>query len=199
MKLVKATRTALVSIMAVCGVTFAAGADTMSTATTAWDFSFTSIDGKPMPLADFRGKVLLVVNTASFCGFTKQYRALQELHTEYEEQGFAVIGVPSNDFGAQEPKAAGEIKEFCEGMFGVTFPLADKTVVSGSGAHPFYKWARNESGWLNAPKWNFHKYLVGRDGRLVTSFYSQTAPNSERVVNAIEAEIAKPQAAAAAD
>lgn len=113
MKLAKATRTALVGIMAVCGVTFAAGADTMSTATTAWDFSFTSIDGKPMPLADFRGKVLLVVNTASFCGFTKQYRALQELHTEYEEQGFAVIGVPSNDFGAQEPKAAGEIKEFC--------------------------------------------------------------------------------------
>lgn len=199
MKLGKAASAAVVSIAAVCGAAFAAGADTMSNPTTAWSFSFTSIDGKPMPLSDFRGKVLLVVNTASFCGFTKQYRALQELHAEYEGQGFAVIGVPSNDFGGQEPKAAGEIKEFCEGMFGVTFPLTDKTVVSGSDAHPFYKWARDASGWLNAPKWNFHKYLVGRDGRLVTSFYSQTAPNSERVMNAIEAEIAKPQAAAAAD
>lgn len=199
MKLGKAARAAVVSIAAVCGAAFAAGADTMSNPTTAWSFSFTSIDGKPMPLADFRGKVLLVVNTASFCGFTKQYRALQELHAEYEGQGFAVIGVPSNDFGGQEPKAAGEIKEFCEGMFGVTFPLTDKTVVSGSDAHPFYKWARDASGWLNAPKWNFHKYLVGRDGHLVTSFYSQTAPNSERVMNAIEAEIAKPQAAATAD
>lgn len=167
------------------------------TTTSAWDFSFTSIDGKPMPLADFRGKVLLVVNTASFCGFTKQYEALQALNAKYEAQGFAVIGVPSNDFGGQEPKAAGEIKEFCEGMFGVTFPLTDKTVVSGDGAHPFYKWAREQLGWLNAPKWNFHKYLVGRDGRLVTSFFSSTAPDAERLVKAVETEIAKPAQAAA--
>jgi len=163
---------------------------------TAWDFSFTSIDGKPMPLSDFRGKVLLVVNTASFCGFTKQYEALQALHAKYEGRGFAVIGVPSNDFGGQEPKAAGEIKEFCEGMFGVTFPLSDKNVVSGDGAHPFYAWAREELGWLNAPKWNFHKYLVGRDGKLVTSFFSQTTPDTDRLIKAVEAEIAKPATAA---
>lgn len=167
-------------------------------ARTAWDFSFTSIDGKPMPLSDFRGQVLLVVNTASFCGFTKQYKALQELHQKYAPQGLAVIGVPSNDFGAQEPKAAGEIKEFCEGMFGVEFPLTDKNVVSGDGAHPFYKWARDELGWMNAPKWNFHKYLVGRDGKLVTSFFSMTTPDADRLVSAVEAELRKPKVAAAA-
>jgi glutathione peroxidase len=165
-------------------------------AKTAWDFAFTSIDGKPMPLSDFKGRVLLVVNTASFCGFTKQYEALQALNAKYEAQGFNVIGVPSNDFGGQEPKAAGEIKQFCEGMFGVTFPLTDKTVVSGDAAHPFYAWAREELGWLNAPKWNFHKYLVGRDGRLVTSFFSTTPPDAARLVAAVEAEIAKPALAA---
>jgi glutathione peroxidase len=163
-------------------------------AKTAWDFAFTAIEGGPMPFADFRGKVLLVVNTASFCGYTKQYKALQALHAKYESQGFAVIGVPSNDFGGQEPNAPGEIKNFCQGIYGVTFPLTDKNVVSGESAHPFYKWAREELGWLNAPKWNFHKYLVGRDGRLVTSFFSMTEPDSERVTAAVEAEIAKPAA-----
>lgn len=163
-----------------------AAAPETGAAKTAWDFSFTSIDGKPMPLSDFRGQVLLVVNTASFCGFTKQYKALQELHAKYAPRGFAVIGVPSNDFGAQEPKAEGEIKEFCEGMFGVEFPLTDKNVVSGDGAHPFYKWAREDLGWINAPKWNFHKYLVGRDGKLVTSFFSMTAPDSDKLVAAVE-------------
>lgn len=195
MRLRIAAAAALLGLAAICGAALAAGAEDMSSKT-AWDFSFTSIDGKPMPLADFRGQVLLVVNTASFCGFTKQYEALQMLHAKYESQGFAVIGVPSNDFGAQEPKAAGEIKEFCEGMFGVTFPLTDKNAVLGEGAHPFYKWAREELGWLNAPKWNFHKYLVGRDGKLVTSFYSQTAPDADRLVKAVEAEIAKPAGAA---
>jgi glutathione peroxidase len=174
----------------------AAAADAPA-ARTAWDFSFTSIDGKPMPLADFRGQVLLVVNTASFCGFTKQYKALQELHARYAPLGFAVIGVPSNDFGGQEPKAEGEIKEFCEGMFGVAFPLTAKNVVTGDGAHPFYKWAREELGWINAPKWNFHKYLVGRDGRLVTSFFSTTAPESDKLVSAVETELKKPKVAAA--
>jgi glutathione peroxidase len=174
-----------------------AGGGAVNASTTAWDFFFTSIDGKPMPLSDFRGKVLLVVNTASFCGFTKQYKALQELHAKYEAQGFAVIGVPSNDFGAQEPKAEGEIKQFCEGMFGVEFPLTGKNAVTGDGAHPFYKWAREQLGWVNAPKWNFHKYLVGRDGKLVTSFFSVTAPDADRLILAVEAELKKPKVAAA--
>lgn len=195
MRLKAAASAALLGLAAMAGGGAATGADDAA-GKTAWDFSFMSIDGKPMPLADFRGQVLLVVNTASFCGFTKQYEALQALHAKYEGQGFAVIGVPSNDFGGQEPKAAGEIKEFCEGMFGVTFPLANKNVVSGDGAHPFYAWAREEMGWLNAPKWNFHKYLVGRDGKLVTSFFSQTAPDADRLIKAVEAEIAKPKTAA---
>lgn len=184
---------ALVGAAAIAGAASGAGAD--PAARTAWDFSFTSIDGKPMPLSDFRGKVLLVVNTASFCGFTKQYEALQALNAKYEAQGFAVIGVPSNDFGGQEPDSEGKIKEFCEGMFGVTFPLTGKNEVTGEGAHPFYKWAREQLGWLNAPKWNFHKYLVGRDGRLVTSFFSSTTPDADRLVSAVEAEIAKPKVA----
>ena len=184
---------ALLGVAALAG-TGANGAD--ADPRTAWDFNFTSIDGKPMPLADFKGKVLLVVNTASFCGFTKQYEALQVLNAKYEKQGFNVIGVPSNDFGGQEPKAEGEIKEFCEGMFGVTFPLTGKNVVSGDEAHPFYKWAREQLGWLNAPKWNFHKYLVGRDGKLVTSFFSSTAPDADRLIKAVEAELAKPKVAA---
>lgn len=193
-----ATLFGLSAVFAADGQSAGSGAAAASeSAKTAWDFSFTSIDGKPMPLSDFRGRVLLVVNTASFCGFTKQYKALQELHEKYEAQGFAVIGVPSNDFGAQEPKAAGEIKEFCEGIFGVQFPLTDKNAVSGDGAHPFYKWAREELGWVNAPKWNFHKYLVGRDGRLVTSFFSVTTPDADRLVSAVEGALAKPKVAEA--
>jgi glutathione peroxidase len=159
--------------------------------TTAWDFSFNSIDGKPMPLSGLQGNVLLVVNVASFCGFTPQYKGLQALHEKYQSRGLTVIGVPSNDFGNQEPKAAGEIKEFCQGTYGVKFPLTEKAVLSGEGAHPFYVWARDQLGWMNAPKWNFHKYLVGRDGRLVTSFLSTTAPDSGRLIAAVETELAK--------
>ena len=186
----------LAAVLGLLPVVASHGLAETAAATTAWDFTFKSIDGTAMPLSDFRGKVLLVVNTASFCGFTKQYKALQALHAKYEAQGFAVVGVPSNDFGDQEPNSTGEIKKFCEGIYGVTFPLTDKYVVSGDNAHPFYKWAREQVGWLNAPKWNFHKYLVGRDGRLVTSFFSMTEPDSERLTAAVEAELAKPAAPA---
>lgn len=157
----------------------------------AWDFSFHAIDGKPMPLSAYSGRVLLVVNVASFCGFTPQYKGLQALHETYSGRGLTVIGVPSNDFGKQEPKAEGEIREFCEGTYGVKFPLTAKEVVSGDAAHPFYRWARDRLGWLNAPKWNFHKYLVGRDGKLVTSFFSTTTPDSAKLIKAVEAELAK--------
>lgn len=178
----------------------AAGAGTppeAGAAKAAWDFRFTSIDGKPMPLSDYRGEVLLVVNTASQCGFTKQYAGLQALHDAYAAQGFKVIGVPSNDFGGQEPGAADEIKDFCETTFGITFPMTEKYAVTGDEAHPFYAWARDEAGWLSAPKWNFHKYLVGRDGKLITSFYSQTTPESEKVKKAVEAALAAPKEQAA--
>lgn len=158
----------------------------------AFDFTFSSIDGKPMPLSAYTGKVLMVVNTASFCGFTKQYAALQKIYETYENQGFVVIGVPSNDFGGQEPGNSAKIKEFCEGNFGITFPLTEKNAVKGEAAHPFYKWAVNVLGPKAAPGWNFHKYIIGRDGRLVQSFYSGAAPDAQDVVTSLEAELAKP-------
>jgi glutathione peroxidase len=158
----------------------------------AFDFEFTSIDGTPMPLAAWQGKVLLVVNTASFCGFTKQYAGLQKLWADYEPQGLVVIGVPSNDFGGQEPKAEGDIKSFCEGAFGVTFPLTSKQVVSGAAAHPFYKWAAAAAGPDGVPAWNFHKYLIGRDGRMIASFSTRTAPEAGDIKAAIEQALAEP-------
>jgi glutathione peroxidase len=158
---------------------------------TAYDFAFSGIDGKPLQLADWRGKVLLVVNTASFCGYTKQYAGLQELWTRYEKAGLVVIGVPSNDFGGQEPKSEGEIKSFCQGAFGVTFPLTSKQVVIGSEAHPFYKWAADAIGPKGLPNWNFHKYLIGRDGRLLRSLSTRLAPASEEVTSWIEKALAE--------
>jgi glutathione peroxidase len=157
----------------------------------AYDFTFSAIDGQPMPLAAYKGKAMLIVNTASFCGFTQQYKGLQALFDKYETKGLVVIGVPSNDFGGQEPGTAGQIKEFCEGAFGITFPLTEKVPVTGDAAHPFYKWAAATLGPKSAPGWNFHKFLVGRDGRIVKSFYSGVAPESAELVAAVEAELAK--------
>lgn len=156
-------------------------------AASAHDFAFTSIDGEPMPMASFKGKAVLVVNTASLCGFTPQYTALQALWDRYQARGLVVLGVPSNDFGAQEPGTSAEIKNFCDTNYFITFPLADKEVVSGDGAHPFYQWASGELGALAAPKWNFHKYLVAPDGRLVDWFATTTKPDSAKVIKAIEA------------
>lgn len=162
----------------------------------AYDFEFTGIDGKPMPLSDFRGKVLLIVNTASFCGYTKQYAGLQELWSRYEKAGLVVIGVPSNDFGEQEPKSEGEIKTFCQGAFGVTFPLTSKQHVVGPDAHPFYKWAAEAMGPAGVPNWNFHKYLVGRDGRLLRSFSTKLSPESPEITGPIEKALAENAASA---
>jgi glutathione peroxidase len=158
----------------------------------AYDFEFTGIDGKPMKLADWRGKALLIVNTASFCGYTKQYAGLQELWTRYEKAGLVVIGVPSNDFGEQEPKSEGEIKTFCQGAFGVTFPLTSKQHVVGPDAHPFYKWAAEAMGPAGVPNWNFHKYLVGRDGRLLRSFSTKLPPMSDEITGRINKALAEP-------
>lgn len=159
----------------------------------AYDFEFPGIDGKPVKLAGWRGKAILVVNTASFCGYTKQYAGLQELWSKYESQGLIVLGVPSNDFGGQEPKGEGEIKKFCEGAFGVTFPLTAKQVVVGAGAHPFYKWALAAAGPDGAPRWNFHKYLIGRDGKLSMAFGSSVTPQSKELTEAIDKALAAPQ------
>ena len=154
----------------------------------AFDFGFTTIDGKPMPLETYQGKVLLVVNVASHCGLTPQYEGLEALSQQYRDQGLVVIGVPANDFGAQEPGTEAEIHAFCTTKFAVDFPMTSKEPVIGPSAHPFYQWAVAELGADAAPKWNFHKYLVGRDGKL-TSFGSRTPPDAAELVGAIEAAL----------
>lgn len=155
----------------------------------AYDFAFTSIEGEPLPLSAFEGQVVLVVNTASRCGFTGQYADLQSVWQSYRDRGLVVLGVPSNDFGGQEPGTEAEIKTFCEVNFDVDFPMTAKVKVTGGGAHPFYKWAAQELGALAKPRWNFHKYLIGRDGRLTDWFSTPTAPTSRKVRRAIEAQL----------
>ena len=146
----------------------------------AWTFSFRGLKGGDLKLGDYAGKPVLVVNTASFCGYTPQYTTLQQLWTRYHDRGLMIIGVPSNDFGAQEPGDATQIEQVTHDL-GVTFPLAAKSVVSGAGAHPFYKWAASEKPSLT-PSWNFHKYLVGRDGHLAGSFATTMEPNDPRII-----------------
>ncbi len=155
----------------------------------AYSFAFEAIEGGPLPFDTFKGRVVLVVNTASFCGYTPQYRALQALFDRLEPRGFTVLGVPSNDFGAQEPGSAQDIKAFCETEYGIDFPLTAKVTVRGPNAHPFYRWAERELGPVAAPRWNFHKYLVDRSGRLVAWFPTQVTPDDARVLTAIEAAL----------
>ncbi|HMP61661.1 MAG TPA: glutathione peroxidase, partial [Phenylobacterium sp.] len=133
----------------------------------AYDFAFQSIDGGELPLTTFKDKVVLVVNTASKCGLTPQYEGLEKLYSDYRDQGLVVLGVPCNQFMGQEPGTESEIAAFCATTFGVDFPMTAKTDVKGEGAHPFYQWARAELGEAAEPVWNFHKLLVGRDGRLI--------------------------------
>lgn len=150
------------------------------------DFAFTSIEGTPMSGSDFTGKVVLAVNTASFCGFTKQYTELQTLWETYKDRGLVVLGLPSNDFGAQEPGSSEEIKDFCTTNFSVDFPMTEKVVVKGDNAHPFYAWAGAQVGMLGRPKWNFHKYLIGPDGQVANWFATTTSPMADKVTTAIE-------------
>lgn len=176
-------RRALAVLLTLTGGLFMAPAH--ATSASAHDFSFTAIDGTPLPLSQFEGKAVLVVNTASRCGFTPQYEGLQALYDEFAADGLVVLGVPSNDFGAQEKGSNEEIKEFCAVNFNITFPMTEKENVKGSTAHPFYGWASAEAGMLGRPKWNFHKYLIGPDGRFVTWFSSLTSPDSEKLRRAI--------------
>ncbi len=155
----------------------------------AHDFRFDAIAGGDLDMQDYAGKAVLVVNTASFCGFTGQYEGLQALWERYRDRGLVVLGVPSNDFGNQEPGTETEIQEFCEMNFAVTFPMTAKYAVRGTEAHPFYRWARQEMGAGKAPRWNFHKYLIGPDGRLAGSFASTVEPTAPELVAAIEAAL----------
>lgn len=156
---------------------------------TAHDFTFDGLTGGTWPLAGFAGKVVLIVNTASRCGLTPQYRGLEALWRRYKDRGLVVLGVPSNDFGAQEPGDAAEIGAFCERNYGVDFPMAAKVPVIGAGAHPFYRWVLDQAGEAAAPKWNFHKYLVGKDGALREVFGSRVEPEDPALIAAVEAAL----------
>ncbi|MBW4024233.1 MAG: glutathione peroxidase [Proteobacteria bacterium] len=160
-------------------------------AATVFEFGLRTLTGEPYPLAALAGRPLMIVNTASKCGFTPQYAALQAIWAKWGKQanGLVVIGVPSNDFGNQEPGEAEAIGEFCERNYGVTFPMMEKVHVKGPDADPLFKWLGQEGGFLSKPRWNFYKYLTGRDGRLATWFPSTTAPDSAKVTRAIEGQL----------
>lgn len=165
----------------------------METPKSAYSFEFQAIEGHALPLSQYEGKALLVVNTASFCGFTRQYDGLQALWDEYREQELVVLGVPSNDFGGQEPGTAAEIKDFCETNFHINFPMTRKQQVKGPEAHPLYQWLKAELGAASAPRWNFHKYLIGRNGLPVAHFASGVRPDSPAMRKAIEAALSAPK------
>jgi len=152
----------------------------------AYDFRFVDISGKEYSLAKSKGKVIMIVNVASNCGFTKQYNDLQWIWDKYKNKDFILIGVPSNDFGSQEPGTNSEIKNFCETNFKVNFPLMEKAKVKGDNAHPFYLWAKNSFGSSAEPKWNFHKILIDKNGKIVDTFISLINPRSEKITKKID-------------
>jgi len=151
-----------------------------------FDLNIENINGENLNLDKFKGKVILIVNVASKCGFTKQYTGLQTLYERYKSRGFVVIGIPSNQFGGQEPGSNSDIKEFCETNFNITFPMMDKVNVKGENAHDVYKWAKKNHGSSSVPKWNFHKILINKDGKIHDTFNSFITPMSDKVTKQIE-------------
>ena len=151
----------------------------------AYDFKFKDIEGNELKMSDFKGKVVLITNVASKCGFTKQYTGLQALWDKYQSKDFILLGIPSNDF-YQEYKSEEEVKNFCELTFGVNFPMTSITKVRGKDAHPFYTWAKTSYGNKTIPKWNFYKLLIDKDGKIVGTYSSMVSPTSDELVNDIE-------------
>ena len=152
---------------------------------TFFDLNIESISGETINFRDFENKVVLIVNTASYCGFTNQYEELQVLSDRYNKKGLIVLGVPSNSFN-QEKKKNSEVKEFCEVNFNITFPLTAITEVKGNNAHELFKWAKNNHGSSAVPKWNFHKILINKEGKIEDTFSSFTKPLSNKIINKIE-------------
>jgi glutathione peroxidase len=152
----------------------------------AYEFSFNDLDGSQMKLSEYKDKIIVIVNVASQCGFTNQYEDMQTMWDKYQNKGLIIIGVPSNDFGNQEPGSSSEIKNFCEAKFGITFPMTEKVSVKGSDAHPFYLWAKEDYGSGAVPKWNFHKIVIGKNGKIIDTFASITKPTSKKFVKLIE-------------
>ena len=152
----------------------------------AYDFKFKDLDGSTLDLSEYRGKVIVVVNVASQCGFTNQYEDMQNLWEKYQSRGLIILGIPSNDFGKQEPGSSEDIKNFCEAKFGISFPMTEKVSVKGPTAHPFYIWARENHGKSAIPKWNFHKIIINKDGKIAETFTSITNPSSNKFIKALE-------------
>ena len=157
----------------------------------AHDFTFSGIDNKPIDMKQYKGHPVLVVNVASFCGFTPQYTELQKLHETYGPKGLVVLGVPCNDFGAQEPRGEAEIAKFCETNYGVTFPMTAKQKVVGADAHGLYQWIAGDAGEAVMPRWNFHKYLVDRRATKVVPFDTKVTPQDPKFVAEIERLLAE--------
>jgi len=154
----------------------------------AYDFQFKGIDGKIIKLSNYQNKVIVVVNVASRCGFTNQYDDLQKLWTSYRDKGLVIVGIPTNNF-KQEPGSNSEIKDFCETNFDISFPMSEKTNVIGNDSHPFFNWAKENYGLGAVPKWNFHKIIIGKDGKVANTFASITNPSSKKFINSVEKEI----------
>ena len=151
-----------------------------------YDLEIESINGEIIKLKDYRDKVILIVNTASYCGFTKQYTDLQNLYEKYKDKNFVVLGVPSNQFGGQEPGSNKEIKEFCETNFDINFPMTEKVNVKGDDAHPIYKWAKENFGNSSVPKWNFHKIIINNEGKIEEAYGSFAKPLSSKIITVLE-------------
>ena len=151
----------------------------------AYDYKFDSINGGQIQLSDYKDKVIVIVNVASRCGYTPQYEDLQSLYNNYKDKDLVVIGVPTNNF-KQEPGSNDQIKDFCETNFGITFPMTEKINVIGANSHPFYKWAKGDYGIGAMPKWNFHKIIIGKNGKVVDTFSSFTKPTSKKFIKSIE-------------
>jgi len=152
----------------------------------AYDFNFKDLDGSPLNLSEYRGKVIVAINVASQCGFTSQYEDMQQVWEKYRSKGIIILGIPSNDFGKQEPGSNEDIKNFCEAKFGISFPMTEKVSVKGSEAHPFYIWARENYGKSAIPKWNFHKIIIDKNGKIAETFSSITNPSSKKFIKTLE-------------
>ena len=152
----------------------------------AYDFNFNDLDGSILKLSDYKDKVIVVINVASQCGFTNQYEDMQKIWEKYQDKGVIILGVPSNEFGKQEPGSNKDIKNFCEAKFGISFPMTEKISVKGEDAHPFYIWARENYGKSAIPKWNFHKIIIDKNGKVAETFSSITNPSSKKFIKTLE-------------
>jgi glutathione peroxidase len=184
-------RRSFLALLAVLAApTLARAQSTPMSRVTAYAFSFAGLAGSDIRLADHAGKPILIVNTASLCGYTPQFTGLQQLWSRFRDRGLLIVGVPSNDFGGQEPGDAHQISQTAEKEYGVKFPMAAKANVRGPEQHPFYRWAAAERP-LETPRWNFHKYLIGRDGRIAAVFATAVEPMDARIANAIVKELSR--------